>query len=132
MPTRFAVALAVLAAGPAALVHFGAVGASVELATLFYGLAIVGETSLPFLALGIDPAVEENVSGVLELIDGRKLSAAQAPIRVAVTGRSVGLPLFESLALLGKPVTMQRLRAAQERLQAESRSPTLIPDSESR
>ena len=63
---------------------------------------------------------------------GRKLSAAQAPIRVAVTGRSVGLPLFESLALLGKPVTMQRLRAAQERLQAESRSPTLIPDSESR
>src|ERR1700738_4502194 len=42
MPTRFAVALAVLAAGPAALVRFGAVGASVELATLFFGLAIVG------------------------------------------------------------------------------------------
>jgi glutamyl-tRNA synthetase len=63
---------------------------------------------------------------------GRKLSAAQAPIRVAVTGRSVGLPLFESLALLGKPVTMRRLRAAQERLEAESRSRTLIPDSEGR
>jgi glutamyl-tRNA synthetase len=50
----------------------------------------------------------------------RKLSAAQAPIRVAVTGRSVGLPLFESLALLGKPATMQRLCAAQARLRSES------------
>src|SRR5712692_10908964 len=42
MPTRLAVALAVLAAVPAALVHFGLVGVSVEIATLFYGLAIVG------------------------------------------------------------------------------------------
>ncbi len=42
MPTRLAVALAILAAGPAALVLFGAIGVSVELATLFYGLAIVG------------------------------------------------------------------------------------------
>jgi cation:H+ antiporter len=42
MPTRFAVALAVLAAVPAALAHFGVVSASVEIATLFYGLAIVG------------------------------------------------------------------------------------------
>src|ERR1700737_674690 len=42
MSTRLAVALAVLAAVPAALVHFGAVGVSVEIATLFYGLAIVG------------------------------------------------------------------------------------------
>ncbi|MDQ6743685.1 MAG: glutamate--tRNA ligase, partial [Candidatus Dormibacteraeota bacterium] len=50
----------------------------------------------------------------------RKLSAAQAPIRVAVTGRSVGLPLFESLALLGKPATMQRICAAQARLRSES------------
>jgi glutamyl-tRNA synthetase len=43
---------------------------------------------------------------------GLKLAAAQAPVRVAVTGRSVGLPLFESLALLGKPATLERLRAA--------------------
>src|SRR6202158_1045619 len=42
MPTRVAVALAVLAAVPGALVHFGAVSASVEIATLFYGLGIVG------------------------------------------------------------------------------------------
>jgi glutamyl-tRNA synthetase len=43
---------------------------------------------------------------------GLKLGKTQAPVRVAVTGRSVGLPLFESLALLGKPATLERLRAA--------------------
>src|SRR5713226_9732327 len=42
MPTRLAVALAILAAGPAALVLFGAISVSVEVATLFYGMAIVG------------------------------------------------------------------------------------------
>ena len=33
---------------------------------------------------------------------GLKLGKAQAPVRVAVTGRTVGLPLFESLEILGK------------------------------
>src|SRR5215470_20371359 len=42
MPARVAVTLAVLAAVPAAIVHFGGVQVPVELATLFYGLAIVG------------------------------------------------------------------------------------------
>src|SRR5258706_12378824 len=42
MSTRLAVALALLAAVPAALVHFAVLGASVEVATLCYGLAIVG------------------------------------------------------------------------------------------
>src|SRR5437879_763683 len=42
MSTRIAVALAVLAAVPAAVVHLGILSVTVELATLFYGLAIVG------------------------------------------------------------------------------------------
>src|SRR5260370_11311658 len=42
MPTRFAIALALLAAVPSALVHLGAITVSVEIATLCYGLAIVG------------------------------------------------------------------------------------------
>jgi len=42
MSTRIAVALAVVAAVPAAFVHFGAASVSVQIATLFYGLAIVG------------------------------------------------------------------------------------------
>jgi len=41
---------------------------------------------------------------------------AQAPIRMAVTGRTVGPPLFEPLALLGRDEVLRRLRAAAERL----------------
>ncbi|REG02367.1 glutamyl-tRNA synthetase [Asanoa ferruginea] len=47
---------------------------------------------------------------------GLKLGKAQAPVRVAVTGRSVGLPLFESLAVLGRERTLARIRAARARL----------------
>jgi glutamyl-tRNA synthetase len=47
---------------------------------------------------------------------GRKLAKAQAPIRVAVTGRTVGPPLFESLHLLGRDRTLERLGAARDRL----------------
>ena len=37
---------------------------------------------------------------------GRKLGKAQAPIRVAVMGRTRGLPLFDSLAVLGRDETL--------------------------
>jgi glutamyl-tRNA synthetase len=47
---------------------------------------------------------------------GLKLGKAQAPVRVAVTGRTIGLPLFESLEVLGQERTLLRLRAARERL----------------
>jgi glutamyl-tRNA synthetase len=46
---------------------------------------------------------------------GLKLGKAQAPVRVAVTGRAVGLPLFESLEILGRDRTVARLRAALDR-----------------
>jgi glutamyl-tRNA synthetase len=49
---------------------------------------------------------------------GLKLGKAQAPVRVAVTGRTVGLPLFESLEVLGQQRTLLRLRAARERLES--------------
>jgi len=42
-----------------------------------------------------------------------KLGKAQAPVRVAVTGRSVGPPLFESLEVLGRDETLRRLAAAE-------------------
>lgn len=41
---------------------------------------------------------------------GLKLGKAQAPVRVAVTGKRVGPPLFESLEVLGRERTLQRLR----------------------
>ncbi len=44
------------------------------------------------------------------------LGKAQAPIRVAVTGRAVGPPLFESLVVLGRERTLERLRRAVARL----------------
>ncbi|MEU3188077.1 glutamate--tRNA ligase [Streptomyces sp. NPDC006923] len=43
---------------------------------------------------------------------GLKLGKAQAPVRVAVTGRTVGLPLFESLEILGRERTLSRIDAA--------------------
>ncbi len=43
---------------------------------------------------------------------GVKPGKAQAPVRVAVTGRSVGPPLYESLELIGRERTLDRLRTA--------------------
>ena len=45
-----------------------------------------------------------------------QLSKAQAPVRVAITGRTVGPPLFESLAVLGHERTLARLREARSRV----------------
>ncbi|MGI8752661.1 MAG: glutamate--tRNA ligase [Acidimicrobiales bacterium] len=48
-----------------------------------------------------------------------QLGKAQAPVRLAVTGRSVGPPLFESLELLGRDRTMARLEVARARLEVD-------------
>jgi glutamyl-tRNA synthetase len=42
-----------------------------------------------------------------------KAGKAQASVRVAVTGRTVGPPLFESLEFLGRDETLRRLRVAE-------------------
>jgi glutamyl-tRNA synthetase len=47
---------------------------------------------------------------------GLKLGKTQAPVRVAVTGRTVGLPLFESLEVLGRERTLARIAAARAKL----------------
>ncbi|MFF3254806.1 glutamate--tRNA ligase [Actinacidiphila glaucinigra] len=47
---------------------------------------------------------------------GLKLGKAQAPVRVAVTGRTVGLPLFESLEVLGRERTLARVDATLAKL----------------
>jgi glutamyl-tRNA synthetase len=61
----------------------------------------------------------ESLKTALEAVGesrGLKLGKTQAPIRVAVTGRSVGPPLFESLEVLGADRVTQRLRNAITRL----------------
>jgi len=51
---------------------------------------------------------------------GLSLGKAQAPVRVAVTGRTVGLPLFESLQAIGREPTLARLTSAADRLRAQA------------
>jgi glutamyl-tRNA synthetase len=60
-------------------------------------------------------AVKAVLDGVAEQhgVNPRKVHAV---VRVAVTGRGVGLPLFESLEALGRNRTVQRLRVARGRL----------------
>ena len=48
--------------------------------------------------------------------NGLKLGKTQAPIRVAITGRTVGPPLFESIEVLGRDETLRRLQAAMTRI----------------
>ena len=64
-------------------------------------------------------SLHEVTLGIAESV-GRKLGKAQAPIRVAVMGRTRGLPLFDSLAVLGREETRRRLAAALARLASHS------------
>jgi glutamyl-tRNA synthetase len=70
-------------------------------------------------------ALKDTVTAVGEA-HGMKLGKAQAPVRVAVTGRRIGLPLFESLEVLGRERTLARLDAALARL-AETDAPAVTP-----
>ena len=55
----------------------------------------------------IETALKESVVDGL----GIKPRKAFAPVRVAVTGRTVSPPLYESMELLGRDVSLRRLRA---------------------
>ena len=68
----------------------------------------------PRSAEAIEAAAAE--AGLVNAEGKPQLSKAQAPVRVAVTGRTVGPPLFESLAVLGHERTLARLRSARERV----------------
>ena len=58
------------------------------------------------------PAALHEVTLALAEAQGRKLAKAQAPIRVALTGRTVGPPLFESLHVVGRDEVCRRMREA--------------------
>jgi glutamyl-tRNA synthetase len=64
------------------------------------------------LAEWATPAIEEALKTAL--IDGLGLKPrkAFAPVRVAVTGRTVSPPLYESMELLGRDRTLTRMRQA--------------------
>src|SRR6056297_3152731 len=82
--------------------------------------AFGADWSVPLLADVIDAYGDvtwtaDELKSALEAVMERysiKLGKAQAPVRVAVTGRAVGPPLFESLEVLGRDEALARLTAA--------------------
>ncbi|MFI7278327.1 glutamate--tRNA ligase [Streptomyces sp. NPDC049879] len=84
-------------------------GAEAVLGTAREKLAALPEWTAEALKEAVQTAGEEH---------GLKLGKAQAPVRVAVTGRTVGLPLFESLEVLGRDRVLARVDAALARLTA--------------
>lgn len=74
---------------------------------------IAAYETTPWTAERLHEAFDE-IAARHELKPGK----AGAPLRVAVTGRAVGPPMYESLELLGRDVTLDRLRAARARLTA--------------
>ncbi len=83
-----------------------------ELAPRILADALVAYETCPW-----DAASLHEVTLALAESAGRKLAKAQAPIRVAVMGRTRGLPLFDSLAVLGRDETRRRIAAALSRLE---------------
>ena len=69
-----------------------------------------------------EDAAPEAVRPVVALVDGLGLKPKNAfgPVRVAVTGRTVSPPLFESMELLGRERSLARLEAARSRLGANT------------
>jgi glutamyl-tRNA synthetase len=80
--------------------------------------AIMFFASIPFEPEPLRSALEDIAvrAGFVNAEGQPQLAKAQAPVRVAVTGRTVGPPLFESLAYLGRDATLARLRAARAAL----------------
>lgn len=81
-------------------------GAEAMLASAREGWA-KAEWTAEALKAGLETAAAEH---------GLKLGKAQAPVRVAVTGRTIGLPLFESVEVLGRERTLARIDAAAAKL----------------
>ena len=76
------------------------------------------EAGLPAAEAFVTEPIQEALR--LALIEGLGLKprVAYGPLRVAVSGRRVSPPLFESMELLGREETLARLRALRERLAA--------------
>jgi glutamyl-tRNA synthetase len=92
------------AVDPAAAAKELGPGAAPVLEAAQESLAAVADWSAPHIEQALKSA----------LVDGLGLKPRKAfgPVRVAVTGRTVSPPLYESLELLGRDLAMQRLGAA--------------------
>ena len=61
-------------------------------------------------------AIQDALAGALVETLGLKPRVAYGPPRVAITGRRVSPPLFESMELLGREESLRRLRALSQRI----------------
>ena len=71
-------------------------------------------TRWPGSTPGTPPSIEEALRAALVEGLGLKPRNAFGPVRVAITGRRVSPPLFESLELLGRERSLARLADAQQ------------------
>jgi glutamyl-tRNA synthetase len=78
-----------------------------------WAISLLRDVRDAYAALGVwnAAALKESIEASMAAYE-IKLGKAQAPLRVAVTGRSVGPPLFESLEVLGRDETLRRIDAA--------------------
>ncbi len=81
--------------------------------------ALTADGATGWVPSAIQQAVSEAAVevGLVNAEGAPQLSKAQGPVRVAISGRSVGPPLWESLAVLGPERTLQRLRSMRARLE---------------
>lgn len=78
------------------------------------GVDAAGEWTAEVVRAIVEQAARD--AGLVGAEGNPQLAKAQAPVRVATLGRSKGLPLFESLELLGRDEVRRRLAAARARL----------------
>jgi glutamyl-tRNA synthetase len=82
---------------------------------------ILAEALKEYSSCQWEASVLHDVTAAIGERHGLNLAKAHFPVRVAVTGRDVGPPLFEALEVLGRERTLERLRIAYERLRGSSR-----------
>ena len=89
-----------------------------ERAAAMLDATMAGWQACPLEPEPLKAAMEQAASaaGYVNAEGGPQLAKAQAPIRVALTGRTVGPPLFESVVALGRERTLERLRTARATL----------------
>ncbi len=77
-----------------------------------------GLEATEWTAEAVEAAVREAavVAGYVNADGNPQLAKAQAPVRVAITGRTVGPPLWQSIVALGRDASVSRLASARARL----------------
>ena len=94
--------------------EMGKAHAATVLDSAIAGVEVAGEWTAEVTRAIVERAAHD--AGLVGAEGNPQLAKAQAPVRVAVMGRSKGLPLFESLEMLGRDETLARLQAARARL----------------